>query len=274
MTDSTPATTLPPDFLSGSADISLNRIDFSKTRLQDYKGYYAVVLDNVLSPDECQLLVKAAEAQTNATWEPAMVNAGCDRQVLSLMVRNCGRIMWDSADVAAKIWRRVEGSLPELQMLEGWANVMGNGPVRKGEKWRVARLNERMRFLKYGAGQYFRGECFLSSSLRGGFSLTSIEHADGAYVAPNGERSFFTLHLYLNDASSDSVDGPLEGGATTFWSFNMAERLDVPPKNGRVLIFQQRNLLHSGEEVTSGVKLTMRTDMMFEKVKDDREGGE
>ena len=41
----------------------------------------------------------------------------------------------------------------------------------------------------------------------------------------------------------------------------------------RVLIFQHRNLLHSGEEVTSGIKLTMRTDLMFEKVEDKREGG-
>lgn len=96
-----------------------------------------------------------------------------------------------------------------------------------------------------------------------------IEHADGAYISPNGERSFFTLHLYLNDASLDSADGPLEGGATAFWSGNMVDRLDVLPKNGRVLIFQQRSLLHSGEEVTSGVKLTMRTDLMFEKVTDE-----
>lgn len=159
MTDSNPTTALPADFLSGPANISLNRIDFSKTRLQEYKDYYAVVLDNVLSPDECRLIVKAAEAQTNGTWAPAMVNAGLDRQVVSLMVRNSGRIIWDSAEVAAKIWARVEGSLPELQVLEGWANVMGNGPVKRGERWRVARLNERMRFLKYGAGQYFRGMC-------------------------------------------------------------------------------------------------------------------
>lgn len=154
MTDST---TLPSDFLSGPAPISLDRIDFSNTALKVYKGYYAVVLDNVLSPSECALLVQAAEAQTNGTWEPAMVNAGGDRQVLSLMVRNCGRIMWDSADVVAKIWARIEGSLPELQMLEGWANVMGNGPVKRGERWKVTTLNERMRFLKYGAGQYFTG---------------------------------------------------------------------------------------------------------------------
>ena len=173
MADSSPTTTLPSEFLGRPAPISLNRIDFAKTKLQEYKGYYAVVLDNVLSPDECALLVKAAEAQTNGVWEPAMVNAGGDQQVLSLMVRNSGRIMWDSADVVAKIWARIEGELPELHILEGWANVMGNGPVKRGERWRVTRLNERMRFLRYGAGQYFRGRYSPLKGRRGKPWLTS-----------------------------------------------------------------------------------------------------
>lgn len=165
MAELIPTTTLPPDFLSGPANISLNRIDFSKTRLPEYKDYYAVILDNVLSPDECRLLTQAAEAQANGTWTPAMVNAGLDQQVISLMVRNSGRIMWDSPEVAAKIWARVEGSLPELQVLEGWAHVMGAGPLKRGERWKVTRLNERLRFLKYGAGQYFMGmlSVFLAS---------------------------------------------------------------------------------------------------------------
>ena len=92
------------------------------------------------------------------------------------------------------------------------------------------------------------------------------------FIAPSGERSFFTLHLYLNDSSSTSADGPLKGGATTFHSYNLKEGLDIEPKNGRVLIFQQRNLLHSGEEVSSGIKLTMRTDLMFEAVEAEAGG--
>lgn len=36
----------------------------------------------------------------------------------------------------------------------------------------------------------------------------------------------------------------------------------------RVLIFQQRDLLHSVDEVTAGTKLTMRTDVMYKKVGD------
>lgn len=96
------------------------------------------------------------------------------------------------------------------------------------------------------------------------------EHCDAQFIAPSSERSFFTLHLYLNDSSSTTTEGGLEGGATTFHSYNMKEHFDVEPKNGRVLIFQQRGLLHTGEEVSSGVKLTMRTDIMYQKV--EREG--
>jgi hypothetical protein len=55
----------------------------------------------------------------------------------------------------------------------------------------------------------------------------------------------------------------LEGGATTFFSWNMNKRIDVVPRSGRALLFQHRNLLHSGDDVISGTKLTLRTDIMY-----------
>jgi hypothetical protein len=86
-------------------------------------------------------------------------------------------------------------------------------------------------------------------------------HNDGCYETPDGaERSYFTLHLYLNDAADQ-----LKGGATTFYDYGMKQKIDVVPKSGRVLIFQHRNLLHSGDDVVSGVKYTMRTDVMYTK---------
>lgn len=63
----------------------------------------------------------------------------------------------------------------------------------------------------------------------------------------------------------------LRGGATTFHSRDMKERLDVDPKVGRVLIFQHRRLLHSGDDVVSGIKYTMRSDLMF-RFEDGLEG--
>ena len=106
------------------------------------------------------------------------------------------------------------------------------------------RVNSRLSFLRYGPGHYFKPHC------------------DGLVDVPvNGveHKSFVTLHLYLNG-------NDLEGGATRFWTSDKKHWLDVHPKLGRVLIFQQRMLLHSGEEVTNGVKYTMRSDFLFEQV--------
>ena len=95
----------------------------------------------------------------------------------------------------------------------------------------------------------------------GSADRSDAEHIDGSYVTDDEtERSYFTLHLYLNE---DSPATPLKGGATSFFSWNMEREYKVPPKTGRVLIFQHRDLMHAGEEVIEGLKLTMRTDLMF-----------
>lgn len=60
------------------------------------------------------------------------------------------------------------------------------------------------------------------------------------YETPDEEeRSYFTLHLYLNDTDHQPNDEPLEGGATTFWAMmKIEDYLDVQPKMGSVLLFQ------------------------------------
>lgn len=49
--------------------------------------------------------------------------------------------------------------------------------------------------------------------------------------------------------------------------------MDVVPKAGRVLLFQHRGLIHSGDDVTRGTKLTMRTDIMYAKEESSEENG-
>ncbi|KAF2100852.1 hypothetical protein NA57DRAFT_36513 [Rhizodiscina lignyota] len=242
---------LPADFLSGPGPrIEVNRIDFTKTDLPEYKDNWAVVLDNVLSKEECDLLVSAAEAHSGGEWERAMVNVGGGMQRMITDTRNCGRIIWDDGEVAQKIWARCEEHVPEIQKLDAWPKVTGNGPMMRKEIWEMTRLNERLRFLKYTSGEYFKPHC------------------DGMYETPDHkERSYFTLHLYLNDITSDP-SAPLKGGATTFHSMDMDRRFDVEPKIGRVLLFQHAYLVHSGDDVLGGVKLTLRTDIMYQKSKE------
>ena len=227
-----------------SRNVTVTRIDFDSI----YKARserYAVVLDDVFTPNECKDLIAAAEASTTHGWERAMVNIGGGHQKMIEDVRNCGRIIWDSPEVVDEVWKRIE-HLPEVQQIVRLQNVpkiFGLGPQRRGEVWKFTRPNERMRFLKYVGGEYFRPHC------------------DGTYETPDRkERSYFTMHLYLNDGGPDSELG---GGATTFHAYNMVGRIDVVPKAGRVLLFQHRDLLHSGDDVVKGTKYTMRTDLMY-----------
>jgi len=75
------------------------------------------------------------------------------------MIGTCGlklhtRIIWDNPELVERIWDRcilANGIKEELGRIEG----------RRAVEWEFSRLNERMRFLKYGAGQYFKS----SSSL-------------------------------------------------------------------------------------------------------------
>ncbi|PVF92612.1 hypothetical protein CPB86DRAFT_744082 [Serendipita vermifera] len=277
---------IPKEFLTttpyDAKPILTYPIDFKDTPLPEYDGHFAVVLDNVLSESECIQLIEYAEESAgsgeegvgNKGWKAALVNAGVGKEVLAPEYRNSDRIIWDNQEVVDRIWERClqgEGLRQQLRSIEGHKAMQGPTAVKRGEKWNMTRLNERMRFLKYGPGQFFK------------------EHCDGSYQVPGkDERSFITLHLYLNDSvqattppqsSSDvhtsfpqpipndqpsSHFEPLQGGATPFYSTDMKRRLDVDPKAGRVLLFQHRGLLHSGDYVTSGIKYTMRTDLMYE----------
>ncbi|MCJ1390866.1 hypothetical protein MMC18_003727 [Xylographa bjoerkii] len=241
---------LPEDFLSNpSTQVQVQKVDFTQTQLPEYSPYYAVVVDNVLTAAECNQLVQAAEASTGSGWEPAMVNVGGGRQEMILDIRNCGRIIWDNHDITKKIWNRFKDHVPEIEILQNKPMITGNGPIKRQETWQLTRLNERMRFLKYGAGQYFDSHC------------------DGTYETPDmTERSYFTLHLYLNESDPEGPEGEMKGGATEFHSMNLQRSYKVEPKIGRVLIFQHRGLLHSGAEVLSGTKLTLRTDIMYRRI--------
>ncbi len=60
----------------------------------------------------------------------------------------------------------------------------------------------------------------------------------------------------------------LVGGATTFLRPGK-RRLEVNPKAGSVLIFQHDGLLHEGSVVDAGTKFTVRTDILYEWVRDE-----
>lgn len=176
---------IPPSFLKDPLPhpISVAHVDFPNGNLPEYEGLYAVVLDGVLTSSECNELLGRCEQSVDdssvpndglsdsrsddrskaaALWRPAMVNAGPGREVMLQDYRHCDRIIWDDREVVKRIWDRCaldEGVQEQLARIggKGSAKVQGSWMEEGGSKWKFVRLNERMRFLRYGKGMFFKG---------------------------------------------------------------------------------------------------------------------
>ncbi|OAR01887.1 hypothetical protein LLEC1_08061, partial [Akanthomyces lecanii] len=191
-----------------------------------------------------------------------LVNMGGGYEAAVTDYRNSDRIIWDSQTVVDRVWERclqARGGGEGESMGQMLSRPPEGRKARKrskscGGEWKFERLNERMRFLKYTEGQFF------------------MPHCDGAYYYAAEGTTFethYTVHLYLNDSAKTSADGSgCVGGATSFLSDDLTRRLDVDPKAGSVLIFQHDRLLHEGDEVLSGIKYTMRTDVLYRWVRE------
>lgn len=175
----------------------------------------------ILTPDECAAYIEQSEGQGYGD-APITTMFG---PVHAPEIRNNERVMIDTPEVADALWQRLaEFAQP------------------KWDRWTVEGLNERLRFYRYDVGQQFDW------------------HYDGYFQRPTGERSLFTLMIYLNDG--------FEGGETSFGPFEpshgnrAANGLKIQPQTGMALFFQHHKL-HKGEPVTKGRKYVLRTDVMY-----------
>jgi len=160
-------------------------------------------------PDECIAHIELAEANGFAD---APINTTIGPQVHK-DVRNNTRVMLDDQRRADDLWRRIAAYIP--QHIDGWP---------------ACGVNERFRFYRYDVGQQFDW------------------HYDGCFDRHNGERSFLTFMIYLNDGFS--------GGETSF------ENVTIAPQTGLALFFIHR-ILHKGQPVIEGRKYVLRTDVMY-----------
>ncbi|KAF5237165.1 hypothetical protein FAUST_6193 [Fusarium austroamericanum] len=253
---------IPDSFLTSPSQtpIASHQIDFANSPLPQYDGHTALVLDNVISPAECRELLFLAEAsvprddESQSAWKPALVSGGDGYETRAPGYRESDRIIWDQQTIVDRLWERCL----QADGLRDLLAVVPHEPWMKGGKWVFSRLNDRMRFLKYSPGQYFKQA-----------------HCDGAYFYTEGPgkefETFYTVHLYLNDSAENDPASELQGGATSFLDRKGEKRVDVNPKAGSVLIFQHKGLFHEGALVNKGVKYTMRTDILYEWIADKDE---
>jgi len=166
-------------------------------------------IDNFWSKSECLSFIAKSEL---IGYEAAKV--GNDNlQIVVAEVRNNERVIYKDLELAISLWQRLQLLVP---------SKIGNS-VAVG-------LNELFRFYKYQPGQKFK------------------KHRDQSYIRENGDASYYTFMIYLND--------DYDGGETTF------NDIVIKPKGGMGLIFLH-DLEHEGTAVLQGVKYVLRTDVMY-----------
>jgi len=145
-------------------------------------------------------------------------------------------VIIDDKDLAALLWDRIKGQLPE------------KFSSNEEDDTKAVGLSDHFRFYRYDKGQRF------------------IRHYDGyeygSMVYTNNQnkpQAKMTFLVYLNDQ--------FEGGKTTFFNSKGKETLAVSPETGLALIYTQK-LLHEGSLVTKGRKYVLRSDILFGKLSD------
>jgi hypothetical protein len=264
-------------------------INFMAYDLPEYEDRFAIVIDNVFSEEECLELLESTGASINddgphsRAWEVAQLGGSPQaKQYTDTSYRNSGRILSDDESTAGWILEKLRPYLTDIEKLDHCDEheifAKSRVKVLPGERGnaKLSKLNERLRFLRYQPGQYFKVHRTLRLLRPIQVDLIYQRHCDGVYYPPDRSLvSYYTLQIYLNgDAKS------LEGGATRFFSYKSQSSiedddevpgptLDVPARTGRALVFEQRGLVHSGMDVKRGVKLAMRTDILYDVVAAD-----
>lgn len=156
---------LPTNFLEDTVpNLTASRVHFEPNTTPESREPYISIVDNVLTLDECSTLIDAIRARSETAWETIVGNDNGDGQGFLTDNRKCRRIMWDSPELAAKVWNRMNCAVPEVQRLSQWPEVTGPPESMSGggerEVWRMVRLNERMRFMRYSRGEFFKRSFF------------------------------------------------------------------------------------------------------------------
>ena len=166
-------------------------------------------IDEFWTSSECDAFISKSEA---IGYEPATIETESGPRLVT-NVRNNNRVLYKSYELADILWRQLEPLAPKQ---------IGNS--------KAVGLNELFRVYKYQEGQEFK------------------RHRDQSYIRSNGEASYYTFMIYLNQ--------DYEGGETIFGD------LSIEPKQGMALVFLH-NLEHEGSPVKRGIKYVLRSDVMF-----------
>ena len=191
----------------------------------DNDGY---VLYNFFSPEECDSIIEKTEKIGYR-----------DLYGYSKNYRNNKRIIVNSSCIIGEMQSRISNFIDNQLLIDDNCETLIKIPINNGT-WKFSYLNPYLRLCKYNKCNKFE------------------KHIDSGYN-PNiyNERTFKTCMVYLNDK--------FLGGSTRFYDYNNNIILELKPKKGMCLVFNQ-NILHDGQIILEGKKYIMRTDMIYKPI--------
>ena len=187
--------------------------------------YTCFVITSLFSREECEELLNN---DIKNAFQKAISN-------YPTYYRNNDRWVVDDDTIANRLFEKVKPWLPAT--IETNANIPSENGV-----WRLKELNNRLRFCKYSANQYFH------------------RHLDGIHYRAEHIQSKLTFMIYLNSATE------FEGGRTLFYKTKDTTEIwaSYIPQQGDLIVFDH-NVWHEGEVLTSGEKFVLRSDILYAK---------
>eukprot|EP00040_Diaphanoeca_grandis_P026874 m.151489 g.151489 ORF g.151489 m.151489 type:complete len:365 (-) comp30763_c0_seq1:248-1342(-) len=228
--------TLPPGLIPHLADLNLP------------PGTDAFAIDDVLSQDECELLLAASESAGLTFWDTTRSNPRKD-------YRNADTVEVPNTTLAHVLWSRIGHLCPPVITISPESSKEREQSDLRGE-WYGVGTNEKNLFARYQHGGHFS------------------PHTDGYSIVDFNHRSMYTLLIYLNTCEG--------GGGTRFYASTQVSSLKADAEGrftgqseheiatvkavaGRALCFFH-NILHEGVAVQPGhSKYIIRSDVMYER---------
>jgi len=222
----------------------LDNAQFKKEAVvrEDVEGVNgAFLLHKVLTTEECQSIVEQVFASNGASledanpvlWREWSENPKEEYKKLGI------RIIRKSEAYSEALFQRVKDHLPK---------VVETTTSKEKLTWDLSGLSERIRFIKYDAGQQFP------------------PHTDGPYVKTDVISSHYTALFYLDKSGGTfSLNSDFRGGELYFLrdtGKTLTRLFKVTPEPGLVVVFPHRTL-HEGHSLKSGHKYLIRSDVMY-----------
>lgn len=186
----------------------------------DFRVPLIWTVPSLFTKAECAEILAGTEG---AEWLAATVNRAEGRAVDARVRDNTVAIVRNPA-LADELYRRIRPHVPARMSVE----LGGEARAERA----AAGVFLPLRVYRYEVGQHFG------------------LHEDQSYFGPDGEVSFLTLLVYLNE--------DFEGGETEF----PEQQKTIVPSIGTALLFQHR-VLHAGNRVITGTKYVLRTDVLY-----------